>query len=197
MYVGWHVAGDALGAFRAFLVEVVRGRVEIPRCPGKARIRIGLVALQADRVALELELAAVSIVAVVQVTPAGTCGSGGRSRPHRPPRAAGRRRDRVAVRQERGQVVVEDGLAGLGQGREFTPPLMTRRAELGFASRGSAVRGQVGRGASGGVGAASAPPAALLPFHVSSPGPWQDWHETLISAQRDAKVSVAGSYRFS
>src|SRR5215510_2468131 len=66
-----HVAVHALPSRRTDTVEMMRRRViELARQRGKARVRLGAMALRAERVALGLDSAAVGIVAIRAADPA-------------------------------------------------------------------------------------------------------------------------------
>ena len=130
-----HVAGDALRAGAARLVEVVRWRVVGASRRREARVRRLRVALQAHRVAVTLEPARVRVVAV---------GAAYAVRIH--PALAERAVDvdliellAVGVvqarRQAHGQVVVEQRFAGHRRRRQFGAPRMAGCADRDLARR--------------------------------------------------------------
>ena len=170
---GRHVAGDARGAFGAFLVEVMLGRIEIPGRTGKTRIRIRLVALDADLVARQPEFAGVGVVAV-------RTGDAALEHETLTERAVHVHLFELLavgvvepVDQEARQVVVEHRLAGRGPGREFTAPHMAGRAEFRPPSRIRAadVHGQGVRLPGRGRGPLARAPQTRLPFDVPASRP--------------------------
>jgi hypothetical protein len=136
------VAGGALGAGRIRLVVMVRRRVVAAgrRREGGIGVGLGSVALQAGAIARQAQGAAVRLVAVGAADATGVHAA-----------LAIRTVDEHLVvllaigviqagGEQAGQVVVEQGLAGNGRGREFGPACVAGRAQLHLLPAGGGVR---------------------------------------------------------